>query len=62
MGCSLPGYSVRGFQARIPGDFPTLGDLPDPGIEPGFPTLTRGFFITEPPGKTLSGHPPIYQI
>ena len=55
MGCSPPGYSVHGFQARIQGDFPTLGNLPDPGIEPRFPTLTRGFFTTKPPGKTLRG-------
>ena len=37
MDCSLPGSSIHGiFQARmlewLP--FPTLGDLPDPGIEP----------------------------
>ena len=39
MDCSLPGSSVRGIS---PGKntgvgcyFPSLGDLPDPGIEPG---------------------------
>ena len=34
--------------------FPTPGDLPDPGIEPGSlvsPELASGFFTTEPPGK-----------
>ena len=34
--------------------FPPLGALPDPGIEslsPASPTLTGGFFTTEPPGK-----------
>ena len=34
--------------------FPTPGDLPDPGIKPGFPaspTLAGGFFTTVPPGK-----------
>ena len=34
--------------------FPTPGDLPDPGIKPVSsvaPTLTSGFFTTEPPGK-----------
>ena len=29
--------------------FPSLGDLPDPGIEPTSPTLAGGFFTTEPP-------------
>ena len=31
--------------------FPIPGDLPNPGIESVSPTLARGFFITEPPGK-----------
>ena len=31
--------------------FPSLGNLPDPGIEPTSPTLAGGFFTTEPPGK-----------
>ena len=37
--------------------FPTLGDLPDPGIEPAFlasPALSGGFFTTVPPGITKS--------
>ena len=29
--------------------FPSLGDLPDPGIEPTSPTLAGGFFTTELP-------------
>ena len=28
---------------------PTLGDLPNPGIEPMSPALGGGFFTTEPP-------------
>ena len=38
--------------SRLP--IPTLGDLPNPGIEPLSPvssTLTSGFFTTEPAGK-----------
>ena len=34
--------------------FPSLGDLPDPGIEPNSlvsPVLAGGLFITAPPGK-----------
>ena len=31
--------------------FPSLGDFPDPGIEPGFPTLQANSLPSEPPGK-----------
>ena len=31
--------------------FPSLGHLPDPGIEPESPALADRFFPTEPPGK-----------
>ena len=30
--------------------FPSLDDLPDPGIKPSY-ALADGFFTTEPPGK-----------
>ena len=30
--------------------FPSLGDLPDPGIEPVSPALAGEFFTTELPG------------
>ena len=33
--------------------FPFLGVLPNPEMEPMSPTLTGGFFTTEPPGKFL---------
>ena len=36
--------------------FPTLGGLPNPGIEPRFPAcsvLAGGFFTTEPPLRTV---------
>ena len=52
MDCSPPGSSVCGIlQARILEwvPFPTLGDLPDPGIEPTSPApsaLAGGFFAT----------------
>ena len=35
--------------------FPSLGDLPDPGIKPASLALAGGFFATEPPGEPLSG-------
>ena len=31
--------------------FPSLRDLPNPGIELTSPVLAGGFFTTEPPGK-----------
>ena len=39
--CSPPGSLSMEFQARIRSGlpFPTPGDLPDPGIEPGYPAL-----------------------
>ena len=32
---------------------PSLGDLPDPEIEPASPKLADRFFTTEPPGKSI---------
>ena len=32
--------------------FPSPGDLPDPGIEPGSPTLRADALPSEPPGKS----------
>ena len=32
--------------------FPSPGDLPNPGIEPGSPTLQADALSSEPPGKT----------
>ena len=38
--CDPMDYIVHGIlQARILGDFPSPGDLPDPGIELGSPAL-----------------------
>ena len=54
MDCSLPGSSVQGiFQARIL-EWVAIsfsGDLPNPGIEPGSPTLEAGALTSEPPAK-----------
>ena len=33
--------------------FPSPGDLPDPGIKPGSPTLQADALPSEPPGKPL---------
>ena len=59
MDCSLSGSSVHGiFQARVedfPGwsglPFPSPGDLPNPGIEAGSPTLQAESLPSEPPGS-----------
>ena len=54
MDCSLTGSSVRGiFQAGVLewAAFPSPGDLPDPGIEPGSPAVETDALPSEPPGK-----------
>ena len=51
---SPPGSSVMGFSRQEYWSgllFPSLRDLPDPGIEPVFSALAGGFFTTEPPGR-----------
>ena len=56
MDCSLPGSSVLGFPRQESWNgltFPSLGDLPDPVIEPGSPALQADSLPTEPPGKHM---------
>ena len=58
MDCSLPGSSVHGilqqeYWSGLP--FPSPGDLPNPGIKPGSPTLEADALTSEPPGKLLIG-------
>ena len=56
MDCSLPGSSVHGIlQARILEwlPFPSPGDLPDPGIEPGSPALQADSLQSESTGNPL---------
>ena len=53
MDCSPPGSAVTGFSRQeywsgLP--FPSPGDLPDPGIEPGSPTFQIDALTSEPPG------------
>ena len=52
MDCSPPGSSIHEFSRQenwsgLP--FPSPGDLPDPGIEPGSPTLRADTLLSEPP-------------
>ena len=59
MDFSLPGSSVHGIlQARILEwlPFPSPGDLPDPGIEPGSPAMEADALLSEPPGKPIWLH------
>ena len=43
------GFPRQEYQSGL--TFPPPGDLPDPGIEPGSPSLTGGFFTADPVGK-----------
>ena len=56
MDCSLLGSSVHGILLErilewLP--WPSPGDLPDPGIEPGSPALQADSLLSEPPGKPI---------
>ena len=46
------GFPRQEYWSGLP--FPSLGDLPDPGIEPVSPALTSRFFTTMLPGKKLN--------
>ena len=45
------GFSRQECWSGLP--FPSPGDLPDPGIEAGSPTLQADVLPSEPPGKPL---------
>ena len=54
MECSLPGSSAKGFSRPEYWSgwlFPSTGDLTDPGIKPGSPTLQVDSLPTELSGK-----------
>ena len=42
-------FSRQEYWSGLP--FPSPGDLPDPGIEPGSPALQADSLPSEPPGK-----------
>ena len=46
------GLSRQEYQGGLP--FPSPGDLPDPGIEPGSPALQADVLPSEPPGKPIN--------
>ena len=45
------GFSRQECWSGLP--FPSPGDLPDPGIEPGSPALQADALPSEPPGKPI---------
>ena len=50
--CQAPlfmGFPRQGYWSGLP--FPSPGDLPDPGIKPGSPTLQADPLPSEPPGS-----------
>ena len=49
-------FSRQEYWSGLP--FPSPGDLPDPGIEPRFPSLEADSLTSEPPGKPI--YKPIY--
>ena len=45
------GFPRQEYWSGLP--FPSSGDLPDPGIEPGSPALQADSLLTEPPDKSV---------
>ena len=43
------GFSKQEYWSGLP--FPSPGDLPNPGIEPGSPVFQEDALTSEPPGK-----------
>ena len=46
------GFPRQEFWTGLP--FSSPRDIPDPGIKLTFPALVGGFFVTEPPGKSIT--------
>ena len=52
--CQAPpsmGFSRQEYWSGLP--FPSAGDLPNPGIEPGFSALQADSLPSEPAGKPI---------
>ena len=45
------GFSRQEYWSGLP--FPSPGDLPDPGIEPGSPAFQADALTSEPPGQRI---------
>ena len=48
------GFSRQEYWSELP--FPSLGDLPDPGIKPRSPALQADALTSEPPGQVPKGY------
>ena len=46
-------FSRQEYWSGLP--FPSPGDLPDPGIEPGSPALQTDTLLSDPPGEPDKG-------
>ena len=51
-------FSRQEYWSGLP--FPSLGDLPNQGIEPGSPALRADALPSEPPGNCIYRYIPIY--
>ena len=49
------GFSRQEYQSGLP--FPSLGDIPNPGIEPGTPALQADALPSESPGDFILLNP-----
>ena len=54
------GFSWQGYWSGLP--FPSTGDHPDPGIEPGSPTLQSLYHLSHQGGLTYNRDILIYNI
>ena len=45
-------FSRQEYWSGLP--FPSPGDLPNPGMDPGSPALQAGSLLSEPPGKPIA--------
>ena len=45
-------FSRQEYWSGLP--LPSPGDLPEPGIEPGSPSLQADALLSEPPGKPIN--------
>ena len=52
------GFSRQEYWSELP--FPSPGDLPNPGIELGSPTLQADALPSKPPGKPLTKEAKVY--
>ena len=46
------GFPRQEYWSGLP--FPSPGELPNPGMEPGSPTLWADTLLSEPPGKPMA--------